>query len=401
MSSTDYKMSVLQREYPEACKDTLLELLVCCGGSVKDTRKLLDEGSGVLRRKRTATYYQAPITSLLAGSEKRVEVGESKGGKVTLYGEEDVARHLSPFVVFKKAFFPPELADRLLVYLEGKKHVFNAKRFYLFDTLCESSQLLAFFCRDKREDLLGLTYNGKEAKVNFYEKDLEDAARLVEKYVNEDLIAARARLPFESRLYWNCDTCLINYYETCANRLDWHSDRLSHIGPHNYIASVSLGATREFRVRRNHGDSRIYSIIVPHNSMVVMTPGCQEEFKHCVNARKTPIQVNNISNAARYNLTFRYYPPDFIDKLPNCSCGLSMCLRRSYKNIKTRGKYFWSCENAYQNKDCGDFYWANFKNTDRNLTTDNQDSASRWIAEDDEEASHNSKTSLSLKPHEL
>ena len=135
---------------------------------------------------------------------------------------------------------------------------------------------------------------------------------------------------------------------------------MSHIGPHNFIVSISLGATREFRLRKNYTDgtdpSPIYSIIIPHNSMVIMQAGCQEEYRHSVNSMRTALQVNPISGAARFNLTFRFYPLQFIKQLPRCECNLTMTLRRSFKSIETRGKYFWSCENKYQNKDCGCFY---------------------------------------------
>jgi alkylated DNA repair dioxygenase AlkB len=53
------------------------------------------------------------------------------------------------------------------------------------------------------------------------------------------------------------------------------------LGPGAAIASLSLGTTRAFRLRQTQGaDSRTYEVELRHNSLCLMTAGCQERYKH-------------------------------------------------------------------------------------------------------------------------
>lgn len=185
---------------------------------------------------------------------------------------------------------------------------------------------------------------------------------------------------------WTSDFCLVNCYEKLDSNLAWHSDRLSHIGPLNYVASLSLGATRVFRLRRNYDkNSPTFHIPLPHNSVLLMKPGCQEEFQHCVGIMSKAIALHETSGSIRFGLTSRHYPPFFIENLPKCQCNLGMILRRSYKNVAIRGQYFWACENIYQNKDCGDFHWADFNNVTGHYIAKDKTCISTWIAPEDHE----------------
>lgn len=185
---------------------------------------------------------------------------------------------------------------------------------------------------------------------------------------------------------WTSDFCLVNCYEKLHNNLAWHSDRLSHIGPLNYVASLSLGATRVFRLRSNHDkNAPTFHIPLPHNSVLLMKPGCQEEFQHCVESMSKAIALHDVSGSLRFGLTSRHYPPFFIENLPKCRCNLGMILRRSYKNVAIRGQYFWACESIYQNKDCGDFHWADFNNVSGHYIAKDQSCISTWIAPEDKE----------------
>lgn len=388
---TDRKVDVLKEDYPGIEADTLIELLAACDGSVTATRSMIDGSFPTPQQKRKAgALYQTSITSLLAPVSKYKKLKAVSSGKkvITLNTVEEVDQHLSPYVSFHKSFLPPDLANRILKYLMTQTDKVSPNEFYLFDNLCKANHSLGFFHTPDLDTVYqNLIYNGKKSRSNLYNKDFEDVSRFVKDFMNNNIIPNVKRLPFQSTETWNSDVCVVNYYENLSNNLDWHSDRMSHIGPHNFIVSISLGATREFRLRKNYTDgtdlSPIYSIVIPHNSMVIMQAGCQEEYRHCVNSLRTALQVNPVSGAARFNLTFRFYPLQFIKQLPRCDCNLTMTLRRSFKSIETRGKYFWSCENKYQNKDCGCFYWANFDNIEDNFKAESEETASQWIAPED------------------
>jgi hypothetical protein len=63
------------------------------------------------------------------------------------------------------------------------------------------------------------------------------------------------------------------------------------LGPYPTIASLSLGTPRAFRLRQidavdeayaSTRPTRTYEVNLAHNSLVLMTPGCQERYKHTV-----------------------------------------------------------------------------------------------------------------------
>lgn len=388
---TDHKIEELKEEYPGIEEETLLELLAACEGSVNATKNMINESfPGPQNKRKVGSLYQASITSLFApeSKQKRIKVTTGRKKVIILNTVEEVELYLSPYVSFHKSFLPSDLADRILRYLLTQKDKVSPNEFYLFDNLCKANHSLGFFHTPNITSAYqNLVYNGKKNTPNLYNDIFEEVSAFVKNYMNNKIIPSTKRMPYQSTEVWNSDVCIVNYYEKLSNNLDWHSDRMSHIGPHNFIVSISLGATREFRLRKNYGTNMdldpIYSIIVPHNSMIIMQPGCQEEFKHSVNPMKAALQLNPISEAARFNLTFRFYPLQFIQNLPLCKCKLTMTLRRSFKTIETRGKYFWTCENKYQNKDCGCFYWANFDNIENKFVAESEEEASEWVAPDD------------------
>ncbi len=65
--------------------------------------------------------------------------------------------------------------------------------------------------------------------------------------------------------------------------------------------SLSFGASRVMQFRKKKGKHPIEAeIILNHGDMLVMYPGCQDEYKHAIPKRK---KVKN----PRINLTFRLF----------------------------------------------------------------------------------------------
>ena len=92
------------------------------------------------------------------------------------------------------------------------------------------------------------------------------------------------------------NVCLLNYYEDGNQRIGWHSDR-EEIGRTTPIASISLGASRDFQIRAKEGLERT-SITVTNGSLVIMENVCQLKYVHCL--PKMPSVTEG-----RINLTFR------------------------------------------------------------------------------------------------
>lgn len=103
---------------------------------------------------------------------------------------------------------------------------------------------------------------------------------------------------------YNC--VLINKYRDGNDSVSWHSDDEPQLGPSPQIASLSLGATREFQFKskvaftheKYSSRSMRYSLQLKTGSLLIMEPGIQERWLHRVPKTKHNVQ-------ARINLTFR------------------------------------------------------------------------------------------------
>lgn len=88
-----------------------------------------------------------------------------------------------------------------------------------------------------------------------------------------------------------------NRYLTGKDSIGWHADDFPQIGEHPPIASLSLGATRRFKLKRK-SDGLTFDYDLGDGSMLVMLPGCQRDWLHAV--PKTARAVGE-----RINWTFR------------------------------------------------------------------------------------------------
>ena len=91
---------------------------------------------------------------------------------------------------------------------------------------------------------------------------------------------------------------LLNYYRDGDDSMGWHSDDEAELGSNPLIASLSLGGTRRFDLRRK-GQGRIeHSLWLEHGSLLVMRGPTQHHWQHQVAKTRSPC-------APRLNLTFR------------------------------------------------------------------------------------------------
>ena len=91
---------------------------------------------------------------------------------------------------------------------------------------------------------------------------------------------------------------LANRYRSGSDHVGWHSDNERDMGVRPVIASLSLGASRVFRVRPKSGGKSM-GWLLQHGSLLVMWGDSQSLFKHSV-----PRTAQ--SAGERVNLTFRY-----------------------------------------------------------------------------------------------
>jgi alkylated DNA repair dioxygenase AlkB len=89
--------------------------------------------------------------------------------------------------------------------------------------------------------------------------------------------------------------CLLNRYRSGRDSMGMHADDEPEMG--NVIGSLSLGATRTFRIRHNTSKEST-SFPVGHGTLIIMTGTMQQFWKHEIPKTKKPV-------GERINLTFR------------------------------------------------------------------------------------------------
>ena len=170
------------------------------------------------------------------------------------------------------------------------------------------------------------------------------------------------KLKYQSPHEWRPNAAFVNCYVGGSESVGYHTDQLTYLGPRAVIGSLSLGVTREFRVRKivardddELGDSKTQrgdaegqvSIHLPHNSLLVMHAEMQEEFKHSISGALV-IDPHPIAGNKRINVTYRYYRESFHPKYtPRCKCGVATVLRCVQRTKLNRGRYMWMCHAGY------------------------------------------------------
>lgn len=96
----------------------------------------------------------------------------------------------------------------------------------------------------------------------------------------------------------NFTTVLLNYYRDGRDSNGWHADNEKELGTNPIIASLSLGAGRNFQLKHNLDSSQKLNIVLENGSLLLMKGPTQHFWKHQVPKTAKPV-------GQRINLTFR------------------------------------------------------------------------------------------------
>lgn len=109
-------------------------------------------------------------------------------------------------------------------------------------------------------------------------------------------------LPVRDRVSEQCganfNSVLCNRYRDGSDSMGWHSDDEPELGPAPLIAALTFGGERRFQFRHRQDKRLRETLVLPHNSLLIMPRGLQAEFQHQLPKTRQPV-------AARINLTFR------------------------------------------------------------------------------------------------
>lgn len=96
------------------------------------------------------------------------------------------------------------------------------------------------------------------------------------------------------------NSVLMNLYRDQHDSMGWHSDDEAALGREPVIASLSFGATREFKLKhKTRADLKTVRLALTQGSLLLMAGSTQRCWKHAVDKAR-------IDTGPRINLTFRH-----------------------------------------------------------------------------------------------
>jgi alkylated DNA repair dioxygenase AlkB len=93
------------------------------------------------------------------------------------------------------------------------------------------------------------------------------------------------------------NSVLGNLYRDGNDSMGWHGDKEKELGPMPFIASLSFGERRTFKIRHNRTKETV-TIDLSNGSLLLMGGVIQKHWRHCVPKTKQ-------AKKGRINLTFR------------------------------------------------------------------------------------------------
>ena len=180
-------------------------------------------------------------------------------------------------VTLHEGFLAPEEADCLMRVLT-EEVAWRHDRIFLYGREHPLPRLQQWFA----DDGLVYTYSGIE---------------LVPPPWHPALLKLRAQIRASTQIDYN--TVLANLYRDGQDAMGWHADDEPELGGAPLIASVTLGATRDFVLRHKvRRDLPKVTVALPHGSLLLMGGATQTHWEHALPRRKRVTEP-------RINLTFR------------------------------------------------------------------------------------------------
>ncbi|SDK86227.1 DNA-N1-methyladenine dioxygenase [Pseudomonas delhiensis] len=111
-------------------------------------------------------------------------------------------------------------------------------------------------------------------------------------------LLAEIRARVQAEVGQRLNGVLLNYYRDGRDSMGWHSDDEPELGRNPLVASLNLGGTRRFDLRRKGQTAIEHSLALDSGSLLVMSGATQHYWQHQVAKTQRPV-------APRLNLTFR------------------------------------------------------------------------------------------------
>ncbi|KDD76203.1 hypothetical protein H632_c317p3 [Helicosporidium sp. ATCC 50920] len=263
------------------------------------------------------------------------------------------------------SFLPEALASKLLLALSRASKDWIRGRWYINGALRDGrmTSRAYFFAKSGGESAgVGGEADWAAAEGRAETGDASDPVHCSRSApARQSLLSRRAGVDLAS---WEPTLVLANRYADGRQAVGAHSDMLTTLGPAPLVASLSLGATRTFRLRRRVNMPRffdaadvqvgarpdllegsasipavsrapsaavlpgweVFDVLLPHNALLLMYPGVQEAFTHEI-VPEASVRPHPLVGSTRFNLTFRAARPEWVADVPRCHCRRPACLK--------------------------------------------------------------------------
>ena len=365
---TEVKLAVLASLFEDFDSEILLDALLRHDGDVaKTTTSLVNH-----KRIKAPTQKDEPSWKRLRWNTAASQELKRKKETVLELHDPERLEIILPCALIRNVL-PVSLANDLLKEMLQESTSWTKGYFKLFNRTVSSPHTASFYLKTQADIAKHKTYvyNGQSLEnIKPFTPSMTTAHKLVDQATRMWLQKRNFDHHYKDH-DWSSNVAFSNLYDGRESAVGYHSDQLTYLGPLPTIASLSLGCEREFRLKPT-SSGRTISVRLPHNSLFIMGPGCQEDYKHAIHpvAGTKGLDMHPIAGARRINITYRKYRDDYNpEALPRCKCG-QMVLRSAKAGVKTHDpsetwhgrRYFWHCDGdkAPGAEGCGDFHWAKF-----------------------------------------
>ena len=161
----------------------------------------------------------------------------------------------------------------------------------LRDDIAWQQGSIRIYGKSHQEPRLTAWFGDEDARYRYSGRDLTPQAWTP--------VLADIKQTVETHTGHRFNSVLLNYYRDERDGMGWHSDDEAELGAQPVIASLSLGASRRFKLRHKFAAQRqTLSITLGDGDLIVMAGAMQENWQHSV-----PKETHK--QGARINLTFR------------------------------------------------------------------------------------------------
>lgn len=195
-------------------------------------------------------------------------------------------------LLFPSEAIPLQLPDADIIYYPNFFNISEANMLYeelLINTLWQQDKITVFGKTHLQPRLTALYgNNGKPysySNIKMLPHNWTPTLQKIKFYI-------------ESLVEVNFTSVLLNLYRNGIDSNGWHADNEKELGINPVIASLSLGAERNFQLKHNTHTALKKNVILEHGSLLLMKGTTQQYWKHQI--PKTSKLVD-----PRINLTFR------------------------------------------------------------------------------------------------